>query len=342
MDKRLTASVIVPAFNAEATIAACLQAICAQRVAAEEIDYEILLVNDASSDTTVTIARSFAAVRIVDMPRNQGRSAARNAGAAAASGDILVFTDADCEPTPLWLAQMVRPFSADASVVGVKGAYYSRQPEVVARFTQLELEEKYREMARHETISFIDTYSAAYRRDIFLINGGFDQSLTYSLLEDQDFSFRLAAQGHKMVFAPAARVYHRHLTSPWRYYKRKWQIGKWKNVILRRYPERRANDSRTPLSLKLQFGLALLLTLLMPFAFVAAIFRPIRHLVNHPIRCLLTVILLPFTATTLPFIAAVLRADPKIAPFTWPMLLVRALGLAHGYLDGLLRLHRIK
>ncbi len=342
MSTPLSATIIVPAFNAEKTIAACLQALCDQQISPEDASYDIVLVNDASTDNTVAIASRFEAVRIIDLPVNQGRSAARNAGAAAAQGDILVFTDADCEPTAYWLRLLLEPFSADANIVGVKGAYYSRQPQIVARFTQRELEEKYRELSRHETISFIDTYSAAYRRDIFMANGGFDQTMTYSLLEDQDLSFRLAAQGHKMVFVPMARVYHKHLTSPWRYYRRKWQIGKWKTVILRRFPERRVQDSRTPLSLKLQFGLAILLTLTSPLALLVALFRPKHPLFSHPLRRLLTLILFPFTITTLPFIARVMLADPKLTPFAWPMLLLRALGLAHGYIDGFIRLRRIK
>ena len=328
MPTPLTATVIIPAFNAEATIAACLTALTQQEIAQNE-QFKIILVDDASTDRTGVISAEFPNLTIVTQPVNQGRSAARNAGAAAADGEILLFTDADCEPTPTWVHEMLKPFHADSRTVGVKGAYFCKQPELVARFTQQELEDKYREMATHETISFIDTYAAAYRRDIFLANGGFDQALTYSLLEDQDFSFRLAAQGHRMVFAPQARVYHRHVTQALHYYRRKWTIGKWKTVILRRYPERRSDDSRTPLSLKLQFGLALLMTALLPFVW----FRPIRPL--------LTLLLTIFIVTSLPFCRNVLTHDPRLLPLTIPLLLLRAFGLAHGYLDGLLRLRHI-
>lgn len=329
MPTHLTATVIIPAFNAEATIRACLDALSQQQIAENE-QFTIVVVDDASTDRTGEISAEYPNLTLVTQTINQGRSAARNAGAAAADGEILLFTDADCEPTVTWVHEMLKPFHTDPTVVGVKGAYFCKQSELLARFTQQELEDKYREMAKHETISFIDTYSAAYRRDIFLENGGFDQSLTYSLLEDQDFSFRLAAQGHKMIFAPAARVYHQHVTQASRYYRRKWQIGKWKTVILRRYPERRSADSRTPMSLKLQFGLALLMTALLPFVW----FRPIR--------LLLTLLLTTFIATSLPFCRNILTHDRHLFPLTIPFLLLRAFGLAHGYLDGLLRMRNVK
>lgn len=325
MSFTLTASVIVPAYNAESTIGSCLHALAAQ-VYDDAISLEIIIIDDASTDQTPTIAASFDGVRVVTQLVNQGRSAARNAGAAAASGDILLFTDADCRPTPTWAQHMLQPFH-DPTVIGVKGAYYCDQDEPVARFTQLELEDKYDELARHEQISFIDTYAAAYRRDVFLANNGFDQSLSWSLLEDQDFSFRLAAKGHKMVFVPEARVYHRHVTKLLPYYRRKWMIGRWKTVILRRHPERRDNDSRTPLTLKAQFGLAILLTGLIP---IGLIFRQIRPLV--------LALLGTFIASTLPFHLKTAEHDPRLLPTLLPLLFLRAFGLAHGYIDGTLTL----
>ncbi|MGB1253640.1 MAG: glycosyltransferase [Candidatus Promineifilaceae bacterium] len=321
-------SVVIPAFNAEKIIAPCLFALANQSYPRDR--FEVLLVDDGSADQTALVGRKHGA-HVVSLPHNQGRSAARNAGAAAANGEILLFTDADCEPTSNWVADMIAPFQADATVVGVKGAYYCKQRSLIARFTQLELEDKYAELSRHTTISFIDTYSAAYRRDIFLANGGFDSTLNYSLLEDQDFSFRLAAQGVKLVFAPAARVYHQHLTSPTRYYWRKWLIGRWKTVILRRFPERRDNDSRTPFSLKLQFGIALLLLVLIPLA-----------LVVWPLWLLVGLLLMLFTVTALPFLRMTLRKDPIVGVVVLPMLLIRAFGLAHGYVDGLLRLRSVR
>jgi hypothetical protein len=151
-------SVIVPAYNAEATLGDCL-----------------------------------AALQLIRQP-NAGPAAARNRGVQAARGEILLFTDADCAPTPDWIERLTEPFRAP-EVAGAKGVYRTRQRELVARFVQLEYEDKYARMSRQDRIDFVDTYSAAYRRDVFLANGGFDALFPAASVEDQEFSFRLARKG---------------------------------------------------------------------------------------------------------------------------------------------------
>lgn len=316
------ATVIIPAYNAAATLPACLRALHNQTVSAES--YDIIVVDDGSTDDTVGVAQRMGA-QVVQLPVNQGWSVARNAGAAMSSAEILLFTDADCEPFPDWIACMLAPFQHDPDVVGVKGSYRTRQTNLIARFTQLELEDKYDEMRRQAQIAFIDTYSAAYRRDIFSTHGGFDRQLSYDPVEDQDFSFKLAALGHKLLFIADAHVYHQHLTSASKYYKRKFGIGRSKVTILHRYPERIRTDSRTPLSLKMQFGLALLLTPVLPLA-----------LIWRPARWLAIALLSLFEVSTYPFLIKGVRRDLLATVIAPPMLLLRAFGLAHGYITGYL------
>ncbi|MCO5182350.1 MAG: glycosyltransferase [Anaerolineae bacterium] len=316
------ASVIIPAYNAAETLPACLCALHNQTVSAES--YDIIVVDDGSTDDTHTIAQRMGA-RVVRLPVNQGWSVARNAGAAVSSAEILLFTDADCEPFPDWIAHMTAPFQRDPEVVGVKGAYRSRQTNLIARFTQLELEDKYDEMRRQQQIAFIDTYSAAYRRDLFNAHGGFDRRLSHDPVEDQDFSFKLAAQGYKLLFVPDALVYHHHLTSFRGYYRRKFGIGRSKVTILHRYPERIHSDSRTPLSLKIQFGLALLLTPILPLA-----------LFWRPARLFVIALLGIFEVSTYPFLIKSIGRDFPATVIAPPLLLLRAFALAHGYITGYL------
>jgi len=241
------ASVIVPAHNAAQTIEECIEALLKQSVPREE--YEVIIVDDGSTDGTATLARSYG-VRVLTQP-HRGPAAARNAGVGQATGEIVFFTDADCAPTRTWIEEMARPF-ADPEVVGVKGTYLTRQRELVARFVQIEYENKYDRMARQERIDFVDTYSAGYRRDVFLANGGFDTTFPTASVEDQELSFRLARKGYKMVFAPKARVYHRHDVSLEEYARRKFNIGYWKALLTQWHPERLVRDSHTPQILKLQ------------------------------------------------------------------------------------------
>lgn len=313
----LLTSVIVPAYNAEPTIAACVAALSAQTL--PRTAYEIIVVDDDSSDATAVTARA-AGATVLQLGK-LGKSGSRNAGAQAAQGDILLFTDADCQPRPDWIAQMLAPFAQDPSVVGVKGAYLSDQKELVARFTQVEVEERYDRMRQETRLNFIDTYAAAYHRTVFLENGGFDVNLPQ--IEDQDFSFRLAAKGYKMVFAPQARVLHAHLTSARRYFWRKFVIGEWKAMLVHRYPERLMSDSRTPQLLKVQMGL----TLLLPLVLLVAVLWP-TAVWGIP------ALALAFVVACLPFMLKCARRDPAVLLIALPMLFLRAVALAYGYAYG--------
>jgi glycosyltransferase involved in cell wall biosynthesis len=93
-------SVIVPAHDAAATIGRTLAALAAQRFDGE---FEVVVVDDASSDATAGLAER-AGARVVRRARRGGPAAARNAGVAAARALLLAFTDADCGPAPAWLA----------------------------------------------------------------------------------------------------------------------------------------------------------------------------------------------------------------------------------------------
>ena len=314
-------SIIIPAYNAAHTLEACIQAL--QQQITDET-YEIIVVNDASTDNTVNVATAVGADHIISKGK-LGKSGTRNAGAQAAQGDILLFTDSDCEPLPNWIERMITPFRQDPNIIGVKGAYYSRQTELVARFTQVEVEERYDRMSQLPTTNFIDTYAAAYKRHIFLENGGFDTSLPE--VEDQDFSFRLAAKGYKMVFVPEARVYHRHTISASHYFRRKFAIGKWKAMLMHRHPERIVSDSRTPQLLKVQMGF----TLLLPPALIASLIWP-------SLTWGLFAVILGFIISCLPFLIKTARRDAPVLLIALPMLFLRAVALAYSYVYGMFNL----
>lgn len=317
-------SVIIPACEAEQTIARCLEALACQTISQEA--YEVIVVDDGSTDRTAEIARQCGA-RLVRQP-NAGPAAARNHGAQIARGEILLFTDADCMPAPDWIEQMVKPFH-DPDVVGAKGVYQTQQKELVARFVQLEYEEKYARMSRQDHIDFIDTYSAAYRREVFLANGGFDPIFPTASVEDQEFSFRLARKGYKLVFVPQAVVYHIHDTTLRQYWQRKFNIGYWKALLLRWHPDRAVRDSHTPQILKAQIGLIALLglsLLMAPFWVLA--------------RWFALSVAVTFAITAAPFLYRVICWDPVvvvIAPF---LLIARALALGTGLVAGFLRFSR--
>lgn len=316
----MDASVIVPAYNAGQTIEHCLAALLAQSFPREQ--YEIIVVDDGSTDETPAIVARMPEVRLI-RGEHRGAAAARNLGAQHARGNILLFTDADCEPLPDWIAQMLTPF-ADTTIAGAKGVYRTQQREWIARFVQLEYVEKYARMARERFIDFIDTYSAAYRREVFLHHKGFDEAFPGASVEDQEFSFRLARQGYRMVFAPQAVVYHRHVTSLGAYAKRKFWIGYWKVRVHTRHPGKVWRDAHTPPTLKIQVVLCAAFIVLLTIG----IFLPVAWLAA-------TIIAGLFLITTLPLLALIARRDPVIVLIAPLMIVVRAAALGIGLVAGI-------
>jgi glycosyltransferase involved in cell wall biosynthesis len=243
-------SVVIPAFQAQATIAQCVRALECQTLPRE--DYEIIVVDDASTDATALEADR-AGASVVRLPCNLGPGAARNAGIALSRGQLIVFTDADCEPLPNFVELLARPLN-DPAVSGSKGVYASRQRARVAEFVQLEYEERYRHTAQQRSLDFVDTYACCFRRADLLRAGGFDARLR--MCEDQEMSFRFEKSGLRMVFVNDARTYHRHSESVRKYLLKKFHIARWKTRVLQRHPRKLLHDSHTPGLMKLEIVLA--------------------------------------------------------------------------------------
>ncbi len=315
----MLASVIIPAYNSEKTLAQSLYALKVQTVSS--VKYQVIVVDDGSTDATANLVASFHWAQCLSIPHS-GAATARNRGASAARGEILLFTDADCEPQSDWIEKMLAPF-ADPNVIGAKGVYRTREHGMTARFVQLEYEEKYERMRRADQIDFIDTYSAAYRRQVFLSNGGFDESFPTASVEDQEFSFRLARRGCRMVFVPNAIVFHPHDSSMGAYLRRKFFIGYWKVHVHTRHPTKVWRDSHTPPTLKLQilFLLGALASL------VATPFIPQTWLATLAFA-------LAFSVSALPLVIFIAQRDLVIAFIAPTMILARALGLAAGLISG--------
>jgi glycosyltransferase involved in cell wall biosynthesis len=131
-------SVIIPAYNEEASIAHCLEALTKQTIAEP---FEVIVVDNRSTDATSAIARKFATklnLRVL-YEKKQGRGAARATGFAAAKGDFLFSTDADAMVPPEWMESFVEFFTEhpDAAAVTSTATIDSCTPMQNAMFNAL-------------------------------------------------------------------------------------------------------------------------------------------------------------------------------------------------------------
>ena len=311
-------SIVIPAHNAEKHIAECLDGLKAQANGRDRC--EIIVVDDGSTDATRAIAQARDA-RVLQQS-NQGAAAARNLGAQNANGDIVCFIDGDCVPDSNWIAAMIAPFS-DSSVVGAGGMKQTRQRVFMPRFIQMEFDYRYDQVRSQRYIDFVDSGTAAYRREFFLKNKGFDTRLSDA--EDAELSFRLSEQGFKMAFARDAIVYHEHPLSLAEYLRRKFTYAYWRSFVYKRFPQKIASDSRTPQTQKIQSGLALVF----PFAIGSS-------LIWHQTVFLALFIAILLLLTTVPFVARYFKRDWIVALLSPILIALSAFAVGLGVLIGAL------
>jgi glycosyltransferase involved in cell wall biosynthesis len=319
-----SASIIIPTFNGASRIGNCLDSLVKQ-TAGQNV--EILVVDDGSTDNTANVVRGYSSVRLIPQA-NAGPASARNRGALEAQGKILLFTDDDCVPMADWLEAMLGPFK-DPDVVGAKGIYRTHQKSLAARFVQIEYEDKYRLMAGLPSIDFIDTYSAAFRRDRFLEMTGYDTSFPVACAEDVELSYRMSARGWKMKFVPAAIVYHTHPDTFPRYLKKKYKFAFWRVLAVRKNPSKGVKDSHTPQIMKLQLLLA-------PALLLAVVF----DLIRRPMVPVSVLVLGGFLLSTLPFTLQAIRKDVIVGILSPILLAARACAQVLGVAAGLMYARR--
>jgi glycosyltransferase involved in cell wall biosynthesis len=206
-DRRLDVSVVVPALNAATTIGDQLEALAAQVF---DGSWEVIVVDNGSVDGTADVCRGLAGflprLRVVTCDE-RGTSAARNAGAALADGDVLLFCDADDAVDARWVASMFEALRRSDAVGGAvenerlspgRPEHLPRHPSrlpVVAGFLPRSL-----------------TANLGVRRDVFEALGGFNREYDYGS-DDTEFCWRLQLASYRLEYAPAAVVHYRHRDS---------------------------------------------------------------------------------------------------------------------------------
>lgn len=322
----MDASIIIPVFNGEKTIKECLESLLNQQ---GKKNYEIIVVDDGSTDSTSEIAKKFSGKIKYIFQKNVGPAKARNNGAKNARGEMLVFIDSDCIAEKNWLEEMLKPFS-DSEVKGVQGSYKTKQRDIIARFAQIEIEERYKKMSKKSSIDFIGSYSAAYRKEIFDKAGGFDERFPVASGEDPELSYKLAKSGNKLVFNPNAIVYHAHPNSLGDYLKNKFSRAYWRVLLYGKHKDKIISDSYTTQALKIQILLAALL-------FLSAVGWALNLLPPLLAIVIFAALILSFA----PFTAFALKRDFGVGIIAMPVMFLRSIvfgaGLFLGVISGVWR-----
>ncbi len=199
----MNVTVVIPAYNEERAIFACMDALCKQKTAH---NYKIIVVNNASTDNTASVALSWKdklALEIMEEPL-KGRGAARRAGFAKANTDIILSTDADSKVPPNWIEAMVDTLLSNPKAVACTSPSFITDGSKMTNLTMsigmpLSLR-MYRLIVGHYMVT---GGTFAVRRLAYESAGGFDE--TQDMLDDVDLSFRLAKLG-KIIYLPFLRV----------------------------------------------------------------------------------------------------------------------------------------
>lgn len=228
-------SIVIPAYNAESTLQACLAGCLAQTHG----NCEVLVVDDGSQDGTCGVADTLG-VRCVTQ-ENRGPAAARNRGAAETTGEFLAFTDSDCIPEPDWIERLLAGF--DDGVVGVGGTYGIANPEhLLARMVHEEI------VARHaryaSDVDFLGSFNVMFRREAFEDAAGFDEAFSEASAEDNDLSYRITEGGGRLRFAPDAVVKHYHPSRLFPYLRAQRRHGVWRVKLYTKHPDRAGKGDR--------------------------------------------------------------------------------------------------
>ncbi|MBF9130127.1 glycosyltransferase family 2 protein [Plantactinospora sp. S1510] len=202
MNKPLV-SVIVPNYNYAGALGLCLDSLREQTYP----NVEIIVVDDCSTDDSVAVARSYGA-RVLRTPRNSGPAAARNLGAANATGEILFFVDSDVAAKPDAVANAVELLGADPEIGAICGNY---DPVPLVRDSLLEeyrcLQQSYWLIADEGRIMTLYTALLAIPARVFAEIGPFNPRLRET--ENADYGMRLA-QRYQIWLSPRVRGVHDH------------------------------------------------------------------------------------------------------------------------------------
>jgi len=229
------ASVIVPAYNAAATLGDCLASLRTLNYP----NHETIVVDDGSTDSTAQIAEQ-AGARTIRL-EHCGLAAARNAGVEAASGEIVAFIDADACADRDWLYHLIETITR-RDVAAASGPNFAPAPGSSRAAAMASAPGLPREVrARDADLAQLCGCNMALSKAALTKIGGFDPAFT-TAADDVDLSWRLTASGETLAHAPGAVVIHERRATLGAYLAQQRGYGKGEGLLAKRYPLRDAAE----------------------------------------------------------------------------------------------------
>jgi len=201
-EKLPTASIVICSYNGASTVESCLRSMRKLKYP----NYEVIFIDDGSTDSTQEILRSFPEVRNIRQ-RNMGLSFARNVGLNAAGGEVVVYTDSDCEADEDWLYYLCLTLvrSRHAGVGGPN--LIPDEGSWIADCVGIAPGGPTHVMIDDRTAEHVPGCNMAFHANALKQVNGFDPQFRKAG-DDVDVIWRIQHQGHTIGFAPAAQVWH--------------------------------------------------------------------------------------------------------------------------------------
>ena len=206
-------SIIIPVYNGEKTLKACLESI----FACKEIIYEVILIDDGSNDNTLSIAEKYPC-KIIKLDKNMGRSFARNRGMEASSSNYILFTDSDCIVCDNWINIALNTFKEQQKKDNLLSAMEGRILPLKGFINKCDAFAGYgynQNLKGRYHMHFCTANLIADKEKI-IEAGCFNEDIRD--IEDQDLGYRLLEKGYQLFYEPSFSVIHNHTRNSFRYF----------------------------------------------------------------------------------------------------------------------------
>ncbi len=232
-------SIVIPVMNRADELRRCLASL--SRLTYPQEKLQVIVVDDGSSDDSPAVAREFGALLVPSGGVGRGPAAARNVGAANATGEILAFIDSDCTASAGWLNELIPAF-CNPKMAAVGGQVDGMCTEsAVDRYeavmSSLSVSSRERTGSGGTDTFYLPSCNLLVRRSAFRSAGGFEDSMHVG--EDVDLTWRLRDGGWTISYLPAGNILHEHRSSIRSFMSRRFDYGTSEGILQVLHPTRR-------------------------------------------------------------------------------------------------------